>query len=277
MSTREDYPAGVPCWIDTTQPDPADAARFYSGLFGWQVEETMPPGAGGSYGMARIQGRDAAAISSFPPDAPGAPVWNTYVCVTSADEAAARVRGAGGSVLAEPFDVFDAGRMATFADPEGAVFSVWQPGSHFGAAAVNEHGAIVFNDLYTADVDAARAFYGAVFGWTTVDVAGPMWALPGYGDYLEELTPGMRAAMREMGVPEGFEDVVARVLPVDRGPARWGVTFAVDDVDVVVADAVRLGGAVLAEPQDAPWVRFAVLADPAGASFVASQFVAENQ
>ena len=142
MSTREDYPAGVPCWVDTSQPDPAGAARFYSGLFGWQTEDAMPPDAGAHYYMARIGGRDAAAISSQPPGAPPQAVWNTYIRVESADDAAARVREAGGQVLSEPFDVFDAGRMGVFADPQGAVFCVWQPGSHRGSAAVNEHGAV---------------------------------------------------------------------------------------------------------------------------------------
>src|SRR5438093_719404 len=164
MSTREDYPAGVPCWVDTNQPDPADAARFYSGLFGWQTEDAMPPDAGAHYYMARIDGRDVAAISSQPPGAPPQAVWNTYIRVESADDAAARVREAGGRVLSEPFDVFDAGRMGVFADPEGAVFCVWQPGSHRGSAAVNEHGAVNFNNLHTDDAGAARAFYGAVFG-----------------------------------------------------------------------------------------------------------------
>src|SRR6476619_3568506 len=127
MSTREDYPAGVPCWVDTSQPDPADAARFYSGLFGWQTEDAMPPDAGAHYYMARIGGRDVAAISSQSPGAPPQAVWNTYIRVESADDAAARVREAGGRVLSEPFDVFDAGRMGVFADPEGAVFACGSP------------------------------------------------------------------------------------------------------------------------------------------------------
>ena len=180
-------------------------------------------------------------------------------------------------MLSEPFDVFDAGRMGVFADPEGAAFCVWQPGSHRGSAAVNEHGAVNFNNLHTDDVEAARAFYGAVFGWRTIDAGSPMWALPGYGDHLEELNPGLRAGMKQMGAPEGFEDVVATILPREGAPARWSVTFAVDDVDAITARARELGGSVLAEPQNAPWVRFAVLADPAGASFTASQFVAENR
>ena len=83
--------------------------------------------------------------------------------------------------------------------------------------------------------------------------------------------------MKQMGAPEGFEDVVAMILPRGGGPARWSVTFAVDDADAIAERARELGGSVLAEPRDAPWVRFAVLADPAGASFTASQFVAENR
>ena len=117
MSTREDYPAGVPCWVDTNQPDPPAAARFYSGLFGWQTEDAMPPDAGAHYYMARIGGRDVAAISSQPSGGPPQAVWNTYIRVESADDAAALVRQAGGRVLSEPFDVFDAGRMGVFADP----------------------------------------------------------------------------------------------------------------------------------------------------------------
>ena len=178
----------------------------------------MPPDAGTHYYMARIGGRDAAAISSQSPGAPPQAVWNTYIRVESADAAATQVREAGGRVLSEPFDVFDAGRMGVFADPEGAVFCVWQPGSHRGSAGVNEHGAVNFNNLHTNDVEAARAFYGAVFGWTTIDAGSPMWALPGYGDHLEELNPGLRAGMKQMGAPEGFEDVVATILP--RGVPR---------------------------------------------------------
>lgn len=277
MSTREDYPAGVPCWVDTNQPDPVDAVRFYSGLFGWECEDAMPPEAGAHYYMARIEGRDVAAISSQSPDAVGPAEWNTYIRVDSADDAAVRVREAGGQVLSEPFDVFDAGRMGVFADPEGAIFSVWQPERHRGSRAVNEHGAVNFNNLHTDNLEAARAFYGAVFGWTTIDAGGAFWALPGYGDHLEELTPGLREGMKQMGAPEGFEDVVATVQPRHGGPARWTVTFAVDDVDASAGRARELGGSVLSGPQDAPWVRFAVISDPAGQTFTASQFVGENR
>jgi hypothetical protein len=201
------------------------------------------------------------------------------VWVRDADETAAKVRAAGGTVLAEPGDVADWGRTAVFADPAGAAFSVWQPKTHRGAAVVNEPGSVSFNDLDTPDLDGARSFYGAVFGWETIDVGGnPMWALPGYGDFLEQRTPGMRENMAAMGAPERFEDVVAGISPVrGEGAARWGVTFAVDDAHAIAARAAELGGRVVVPPFDAPWVSMTVISDPQGATFTASKFVPENR
>jgi uncharacterized protein len=278
MSAQDRYIPGVPCWIDTTQPDPAAAAAFYGDLFGWELEDVMPPDAPGRYFIGRLRGGDVAAVASQPPGAPEAAVWNTYVWVQDADETAARVRAAGGTVVMEPGDISDAGRMAVFADPAGAVFSVWQARAHRGAAIVNEHGSLNFNTLNTRDVEGARAFYGAVFGWEILDVGGnPMWALPGYGDFLEERTPGMRENMAAMGAPERFEDVVASLtaIPDDQpdGGAHWGVTFGVDDADAIAGRAAELGGKVVAAPFDAPWVRMTIIADPQGATFTASQFV----
>ena len=282
MPDRDGYPAGVPCWVDTTQPDPDAGAEFYGGLFGWEFENAMPPDAPQEYLIGSIRGRAVAAVSTRPESAPPGGVWNTYVWVDSADETASKVREAGGQVLAEPFDVMDAGRMAVFADPEGAVFSAWQANKHTGSQVVNEHGSVNFNNLGTRDIEAAKAFYGAVFGWDVLDLGGGgAWTLPGYGDYLEGLNPGMRAGMAEMGAPAGFEDVVATVQPIPDDepdtPAHWSVTFAVDDADAAAEKAAELGGKVIAPPFDAPWVRMTVLSDPAGATFVASKFVPENK
>lgn len=283
MSDRDRYIPGVPCWVDTTQPDPAAAAEFYGGLFGWELEDTMPADAPGSYLMARIGGGDAAAISSPMGEAPPRASWNTYIWVESADEVAARAREAGGAVLNEPFDVMDAGRMAVCADREGAVFCLWEAKRHRGAAVVNEAGSLNFNDLNTRDPEAAAAFYGAVFGWEVLTMEGGFqaWALPGYGDFLDQLNPGTVERMATMGAPQGFENVVASIAPIPADqadtPPHWGVTFATEDADATAARAAELGGTVLAEPFDAPWVRMAVIADPQGATFTASQFVPENK
>src|SRR4051795_10612898 len=93
------------------------------------------------------------------------PAWATYVATADADATADAVRGAGGQVLAPPFDVLDAGRMAMLADPAGAVLGVWQAGRHHGAQLANEPGSFCWNELATRDMDAAKRFYGAVFGW----------------------------------------------------------------------------------------------------------------
>ena len=215
MAERDGYLPGVPCWIDTSQPDPGAAAAFYSGLFGWETEDLMPPGSGAKYLVARLRGGDVAAISSPADGDLGPPTWNTYIWIDSADETASKVRQAGGTVVMEPFDVFEAGRMAVCTDREGAAFSLWQAKEHRGARIVNEPGALTFNGLHTRDVEGAATFYGAVFGWRTFDLpAGKAWTLPGYGDYLEQLTPGLRARTAEFGVP-GFEDVVAAITPID--------------------------------------------------------------
>jgi uncharacterized protein len=276
MSLPDRYIPGVPCWADVTQPDPRAAAEFYGGLFGWELEDVMPPGSPAPYLMARIRGEDVAAVAGVAEDQPAAAAWNTYVWVTDAADTAGRVRSAGGEVLREPAPVGDWGRMAAFADPSGATFRAWEPASHRGATVVNEHGAVNFNDLHTADVDAAAAFYGAVFGWEVLDTGGGTlaWALPGYGDFLESRRPGMREQMAKMGAPERFEDVVASIRPpADDRPAGWGITFGIDDADAAAARAVELGGRVVSPPADAPWVRVAVIEDPHGARFATSQFV----
>ena len=242
----------------------------------------MPPGAPGKYFIGRIGGGDVAAIGSSSEGGPDAAVWNTYIWVDSADETAAKARAAGGNVVAEPFDVMDAGRMAILTDPEGAAFCVWQPGNHKGAQVVNEHGALNFNTLLTRDPDAAEAFYGAVFGWQRLRIpSGVMWTLPGYGDHLAQKTPGLREQMAQMGAPDGFIDVVAALSPIDAddsdAAAHWSLTFGIDDVAAAAAQARELGGTVVAEPRDAPWARLAVIADPQGATFTVSQFVPENK
>ncbi len=283
MLARDGYLPGVPCWVDTSQPDPDGAVAFYSGLFGWEFESVMPPGSPGKYFIARLRGGDVAAVGSQPQDGSPQALWNTYIWVQSADEAAAKVQAAGGRVVTEPFEVAGAGRMAVFTDPEGAAFCVWQAEQHKGAQIVNEPGSLNFNGLNTRDPQGATSFYGSVFGWETLDLGGgpQMWRLPGYGDFLAQSDPELRARMAQGGAPEGFEDVVAALNPIAGDQpdvdAHWSVTFAVDDADATAETAARLGGQVIVAPVDAPWVRMTVIRDPQGATFTASKFVPENR
>jgi len=283
---RSEYPPGVPCWVDTAQPDPEAAVWFYGGLFGWDFEDRMPSDAPGNYFVGRLHDRDVAAVGSQPEGAPPTPAWSTYISVDSADTAAAKITNTGGNMLAEPFDVLDAGRMGVFSDPSGAVFCVWQAKQHIGAQVVNEPGTWNFSNLNTRDVEGATAFYGAVFGWVAKSFAAggaefPTFCLPGYGDFLEKADPDLRTRQAEMNGPSGFEDVVAGLVEMtsDQFPAdvppHWSVTFAVDDTDAIAARAAELGGTVMVPPFDAGPTRVAVLSDPQGAVFTASRFYPE--
>ena len=297
MPERNGYIPGVPCWVDASEPDPEAAVEFYRGLFAWELEDTMPSGSDGNYFIARTETRgwslfdmsgesragEVAAIRSIPEGAPPVAMWNTYVWVDSADETASRVRDAGGAVEIEPDDVTESGRMALFADPEGAAFWVLEAMEHREARVVNDPGSLNFNGLNTRDVEAARSFYEAVFGWQTLTIPGAeMFTLPGYGDWLEgEHHPDLRKRWAEAGAQQGFEDVVATLNPIAEErpdtPAHWSVTFAVEDTDATAATAAELGGIVLVPPFDAPWTRMAVIADPQGATFVTSTFTPENK
>ena len=300
MPVRDGYIPGVPCWVDASEPDPGAAVEFYGGLFGWEFDDVMPTGSERPYLIARGQApgssifdtsRDlrrgeVAAIGSIFDAVPPTAMWNTYFWVDSADEATSKVRDAGGDVVVEPFDFLDVCRMAVLADPEGAVFRVWEAKEHRGAGLVNDPGAVVFNNLNTRDIDGARSFYGSVFGWETGTIGGGAagWTLPGYGDWLErEHHPGLRAQMAAAGAPERFEDVVGSIVPIvddqPDTPAHWSVTFATDDADATAANAAELGGTVIVPPFDAPWstaaytIRITVIADPQGAQFSASKFM----
>ncbi|MBJ7331160.1 MAG: VOC family protein [Solirubrobacteraceae bacterium] len=278
MSAQDRYIPGVPCWADVTQPDLDAAVAFYGGLFGWEFTDNTPPGDASRYFIARLPGGDVAGIAE---QTEGPAAWNTYVWVQDADATAAKVRAAGGTVLMGPLDAGESGRLAVFADPEGAAFRVWQAAQHRGSAVVNAHGSVNFNDLSAADLDGASSFYGAVFGWDAIDIgSGTAWALPGYGEFLETLNPGTLENMAAMGAPERFEDVVAsvRVIPADEATRpRWDLTFGVDDADAIAARTAELGGTVVTPPVDAPWSRTCVIRDPAGATFTAAQFVLENK
>ncbi|HEX3648672.1 MAG TPA: VOC family protein, partial [Pseudonocardiaceae bacterium] len=156
------YQPGTPSWVDLAASDVNAAAEFYSALFGWHVPEGMPEAGG--YRIAELRGRPVAGIgpqmqAGMPPN------WATYIDSSDIDATAKLVAEAGGQTYLAPMDVMEAGRMAVFADPSGAAFSVWQAGQHKGAGIVNEPGSLSWNELATRQPDVAIPFYQQVFGW----------------------------------------------------------------------------------------------------------------
>ena len=272
MTGSRTYPHGVPCWIDTEQPDLDAAVAFYGGLFGWTFEDAMPPGAPGAYLIASLDGRDVAALAPPAFDVPTA--WNTYVAVEDADAGAAAVTAAGGTVAAGPDDAGPGGRFALCADPSGARFRLWQARRRLGAQLVNAPGTWNFSDLRTRDPGTATAFYAPLFGWAFEDLGfATMIRRPGYGDHLAAtVDPGIRDRQAGVAAPPGFEDAIAWLAPAGAGePDHWHVTFAVADRDAAAAAAKRLGATILAR-EDTEWTRTALVRDPQGAAFTLSQF-----
>jgi uncharacterized protein len=252
MSERTSYAPGTPCWVDLGSPDLGAAIGFYGNLFGWDVPELPNSPEMGGYRRAKKDGADVAGMMPLMQE--GQPTaWSTYVSVADADATAAAVTENGGSVISPVMDVMGLGKMAVFADPAGAVFGIWQPGTFAGAERVNEPGALSWNELNIRDTEAAKAFYGAVFGWTFEDQD-----MGEAGTYVtvslgEDMVGGI-LNMAERGVPEQV-------------PAHWQVYFAVEDTDATVEQAKERGGGVMVEPFDVPAGRFAILTDPFGASF----------
>jgi predicted enzyme related to lactoylglutathione lyase len=243
------YETGEPSWADVTIPDVDAAAQFYSQLFGWEAHKAPQPEAGG-YTMFARNGKYVAAAS--PPMQEGIPPhWNVYLASGDVDDTAARISAAGGTVIMEPFDVFDSGRMTFAADPAGAMFGVWQAGTHIGAQLRGEPGTINWAEVQTRDRAAAQPFYEQVFGYETDTM--PM---PG-GDYVLFKVGGRPVAGMIEIRPE-WGDV----------PSNWSVVFEVEDCDAAAAKVQELSGSVINEPRDIEGVgRFAVVADPWGAVF----------
>jgi predicted enzyme related to lactoylglutathione lyase len=193
--------------------------------------------------MAKRDGSEVGAL--FGSDQP--PHWNCYVTVASADDAAARAGELGGSVMAEPFDVMELGRMTVIADPTGAALCLWEPRGHIGAPLVNTPGAMTWNDLLTPDADASARFYEGLFGWSAEE-------LPDAGGYR---------------VIRNGERMNGGMLPSTQSPPSWLPYFGHEDVDRLVEEVGDLGGQVHNGPVRMPQGSIAMLGDPQGAVFAA--------
>ena len=250
MGERTEYTPGTFSWADLSTTDQAAAKEFYAGLFGWEADD-LPVGDGMTYSMQRIGGKSVAAISQQPQqqaDAGVPAMWNSYVTVASADDAAARAAELGATVHAPPFDVMDAGRMAVVQDPQGAFFMVWEAKENIGAQLVNVPGALCWNELASPDVEASREFYSGLFGWQIERWEGseqPYWIIQNQGHG--------NGGVRENSEPGP--------------PPHWLVYLACEDLDASIAKVEELGGTNHMGPMDIGVARVAVVADPQGAVF----------
>ena len=242
--------ANTPFWIDLSSADPEASRRHYAELFGWTADAIAAPVAGG-YGIFKLGGKEVAGVG--PLQNPGQPTtWTMYVVVEDADATAQKAKAAGGAVVAEPFDVPDAGRMAIIADPAGAVTGIWQAGNHAGGWALQDvPGSVGWVELNARGFSTTKRFYQSVFGWAPVqsEMPGP--------EYTEFQVNGASVA-GGWEMPEGVEGDV---------PSHWLIYFLVDDADAVTRRNREPGGTTLMGPTDIAPGRFSVLRDPQGAAF----------
>ncbi|BBC31422.1 Hydroxylase [Streptomyces graminofaciens] len=252
LTTR--YVTGSPVWVDLGTPDMDGASAFYRDLLGWEFRSGGPEMGG--YGFFQLDGRTAAAGMQNPPEQ-GPPSWNVYFQTPDADATAKAAEQAHGSVLMQPMDVMDQGRMAILGDRAGAPFGIWQPAANKGLGVVQEPGSLCWLELYTPDLPAAAGFYNAVFGWETsaIDFEGSSYTCVNpAGTEPEAMFGGI--------VPLSDDPTEA-----ESGP-YWLPYFEVADTDVVVSKALERDGKVRMPATDLEGVgRIAKLADPYGARF----------
>jgi predicted enzyme related to lactoylglutathione lyase len=248
MSIRtEPWPTGTPCWVDIAVNDVEAATAFYGAVMGWTFFDSGEEF--GHYNIAQTNGKAAAAIGPVMQE--GQPsVWTVYLASDDADATAKLVGENGGTVLVEPMDIPGNGRMCIALDACGGAFGVWQSAGMIGAEIVNEPGSMTWTDVRLTDVEAGKAFYSAVFGYTYQPVPG---APDDYGTIHVGGDPvGGLGGM--MGAPEGT-------------PSHWVTYFSVADVDTAVAAAEAGGATVLMPAEDTPFGRMSILTDPFGATF----------
>jgi predicted enzyme related to lactoylglutathione lyase len=254
MANIDHHAPGSFCWIELGTTDQNAAKQFYGTLFGWKPND-FPMGPGEVYTMFQIDGRNAGAafgLNAQMLQQGVPPHWMPYVCVTSADETAAKASQSGGTVMAGPFDVMNFGRMAVIKDPAGAVLSIWEPKTHPGTGITGVPGTMCWADLSTPDAAGASEFYKNLFGW------GLMAGDNGY-----------------LHIKNG-EDFIGGIPPAAHrnanAPPHWLTYFTVDDCDSSTDKAKASGANVYVGPMTIEKVgRMTVLADPQGAVFALFQ------
>ena len=245
MGERDSYAPGTFCWADLGTTDGDAAKAFYTSVFGWEAVDAAA-GEAGTYTTFKLDGREIAAMYEMGEEERSSltPHWSSYVSVEDVDALAPRVRELGGEVLAEPFDVMQAGRMTALKDPTGATVHLWQPREQVGAGRVNDPGCMVWNELASPDPPRARDFFSELLGWTVEPEES------GYG--LIRLNGELNGGIRP---------------PQDDEPTHWLVYFTVASCDDAVAAIRDAGGTVIAGPMDTPVGRVAAVRDPQGAVF----------
>ena len=246
------YLQGQPCWVELATNSWQEAKTFYMKLFGWDANDM--PMEEGFYTMMHFDNDDVGAMYQMPKQMldEGIPThWTVYFAVDNVDACVELVKSGGGTVIAGPHDVGDAGRMAFIADTEGARFAVWQGKSHIGIKRAEEPGTLCWTELACKDTDKAKDFYPKILNWSHKPGDMPEF------DYTHWIA-GDKEVGGMMAMTEEWGDI----------PPHWMLYFIVEDCDDAAGKVEVLGGKVCVPPTDIPNVgRFSVVNDPQGGVF----------
>lgn len=248
-----EYPHGTFCWMDIYLPDQDRGKAFYGGLFGWEWTDWPMGDSGMLYTMFSLDGKSVGAMGPamhgvLPEGVP--PHWLSYLAVDDLNGTAELAKSMGAEFVMGPFDAGN-GQVALMRDPAGASLFLWQ-GIDFGGAEVIRHpGSLVWNEMYTRDLEASKSFYSSLFGWEWSSIP-----IPQGGDYhLASIGEFMVCGMLEMD--ENWGDL----------PAHWMVYIQVEDADAAAAKVTALGGDVCVPVTELMVGRFAVVNDDQKGTF----------
>ncbi|WP_374777934.1 VOC family protein [Streptomyces sp. NBC_01310] len=252
ISTREVF--GAPCWVSLVTRDLATAQRFYGAVAGWKFR---PARLGEAFSVAYLDRVPVAGIGALAADLAVAAAWTPYFAVDDADVAVDRIRERTGTIAVGPVSFESGGRAALVADPDGAVFGIWE-GNVTADWRVGKGPAPAWLELRTRNALDAAMFYGAVLEWAT--------ERPGCCEVAYEED---QVVLRQDGEP------VARL---NSGPVelasysphtrpRWHVHFRVPSLQPAIEAAVVLGGRTVSDITSNAVERWVTLRDPDGALF----------
>ncbi|WP_432138065.1 VOC family protein [Streptomyces sp. bgisy154] len=242
-------PEGTPCWADAMFSDVEGAKRFYGEVLGWTFGEASSEY--GNYTQAYADGKAVAAVVPPMPGQESQSQWCLYLASPDAATTAAKIRDNGGEVLMGPMEVGEFGSMLIAREPSGAVFGVWQAGTHEGFEATGVPGAYAWAEFFTREPERTDAFLPAVFPYGVKRMQDDAM------DY-RMFDVGGDTVLGRMKMTDDFPPEV---------PPYVNVYFAVPDCDAAVARATELGATLRFGPQSSPFGRFAALSDPQGAAF----------